>query len=164
MTDPMPPSLFPHGEAQLAERFGVSRAYLRNIRGRKSALDHRWRLQNGAVRWSEAAVEALAASLGVENGAVASDDPPAIKTRAVPLIVAQARLSNTRLLACVAAGEDPLDRERWRLVRVRDSARFVRGMEILAETIENSAMWRFLGRPDQPDGTPVRYPRGKGKW
>jgi hypothetical protein len=106
----------------------------------------------------------MAASLGVPNGEKAPDDLPQKKTAPTPLIVAQARLSNTRLIACVPPGEDLTNRELWRLVRVRDAGRFVRGMEILAEPIEDSAMWRFLGRKDQPEGSPVRYPRGKGRW
>jgi hypothetical protein len=159
------PESFPHTEEHLSGRFGLPRAYFRDQRkAQPEARGQKWTVKNGVVMWSAAAVEALAASLGVENGAGVSNDLPAIKTAPTPLIVAQARLSNTRLIACAAAGDDLTNRERWRLVRVRDAGRFVRGMEILAEPIEDSAMWRFLGQPGQPEGSPVRYPRGKGRW
>jgi hypothetical protein len=147
------------------ERFGVGRGYFQTVRrSQKTAEGTDWSRETGDIRWSEAGAALLEAQLGVVSQPPPLDDPPPIKNGATLLLVANPRLSQERLVACVVPGDDPLNRKNWRLVRVRSSRLFLPKMEILAEPLDDSAMWRFLGRPGTPAGAPVRYPRGRGRW
>ena len=154
-------------EIELGERLGIPRHVLKDRRAQfREGTD--WQKTGRGFVWTVEAASRLAASF-------APPEPPAPpeatlpeekKARRMVLTVVNPNLPNTTLLATVAPGDNAKDRSAWILVRIRPELgrRFTVAMQLLAEEVPGVRVWRFLGPPDAPEGSPVRYPKFRGCW
>ena len=154
-------------EHDLCDLLGMPRQALKEKRAEFTA-DVDWTKERKGVVWTAEAARRLVTSFAPpEPPAPPQAEPaPEKKARRAVLTVANPSLPNDTLIAAVEPGEDPRDRCRWKLVRIRPglARRFTAAMQILAQEVPGLRAWRFLGPPDAPEGAPVRYPRFRGRW
>lgn len=149
MSDP-----FIHDEDSLAARFGVDRAVIREMRGQRGVDVTRG--EHGRYLWTENAVAALAAKIGVAV--------PTMEKQVRTLHVAYTALPMPIQMACVSDYEKRADRREWVIVRVNPHLRtlFMPGMKISAEHMPDNS-WRYIGPENCTAALPV-YPRSRGRW
>lgn len=153
-------------ERLILERLGIPRQTLKDRRTQfQEGTD--WQKTGRGVIWTAEAASRLIASFAPPDPPAPPEAQPAEKmARRMVLTVANPNLPNHTLLAAVAPGDDARDRSKWILVRIRPGLgrRFTVAMQLLAEQVPGVRLWRFLGPPDAPEGSPVRYPKFRGRW
>lgn len=158
-----PPSVT---EIDLGERLGIPRHVLKDRRVQfREGTD--WQKTGRGVVWTaEAAARLVASFAPPEPPAPPEAQPAEKKVRRLVLTVVNPNLPNNTLLAAVLPGDDARDRSKWILIRIRPGLgrRFTVAMQVLAEEVPGVRLWRFLGPPDAPEGSPVRYPKFRGRW
>ncbi len=166
MTDQLIPDDTCVAETDLADRLGAPRHV---IKAKRSDFQEGsdWQKTGRGVVWTAEAAGRLVASFAPAEPPAPPEAQPAEKmARRMVLTVANPSLPNNTLLAAVAPGDDARDRSKWILVRIRPGLgrRFTVAMQLLAEQVPGVRLWRFLGPPDAPEGSPVRYPKFRGRW
>lgn len=153
-------------EIDLGERLGIPRHVLKAKRADfREGTD--WQKTGRGVVWTAEAAGRLVESFApAEPPAPPEAQPAEKKVRRLVLTVVNPNLPNTTLLAAVLPGDDARDRSKWILIRIRPGLgrRFIVDMQVMAEEVPGVRLWRFLGPPDAPEGSPVRYPKFRGRW
>ena len=129
-------------ESELPERLGISRSFLRRLR-LEQLEPSQWRQGKKGIEVSLAAVKALVGTEIPESGATSEE----------ATLIVQYFWPNPHLLGCSKAGETDLKPSEMQLVRVRNSKKFTRGMEIPCSRKKGQRIWSLA----------CRHPKKKGQ-
>lgn len=172
-----PAPRFHHRESHVAGRLGISRDYIRELRGKLLKEGEHWAHQHRRVELSDEAVQLLAQACNssLAPGDLAETPAPPRPFHAGPssvkrlligppgnpgLVQLEVKLKawespvNRAILLAYLPGTDPRNRQNHVRVRVQSNANFVKHMEFKARLLSPPDFYELIGP----------CPRDRGRW